>query len=180
MSWIQLKLSLSHISCQNTNPNPTNTNPQSYPTNTKAPVPLFFVFQFTLNQSKPRAIGGAYSGHIRGFLFLKFSSTNPSRTTTNTVGIYFLIKSSNPSRTTTKILFLTYKISNVCNYICLVHRLKTKTETQGISKNSPKSASDSSSHFFFFFFSKPWAMKLSLSSAQRPLNAQIYSEKKHL
>ena len=40
----------------------------------KSSVPLFFVFQFTLNQSKPRAIGGAYSGHIRGFLFLKFSS----------------------------------------------------------------------------------------------------------
>ena len=40
----------------------------------KSSVPLFFVFHFTLKQSKPRAIGGAYSGHIRGFLFLKFSS----------------------------------------------------------------------------------------------------------
>ena len=57
----------------------------------------------------------------------------------------------------------------------LLHRVKIQTERQGISKNSPKSASDSELVLFFFFFSKPWAMKLSLSSAQRPLNAQILS-----
>ena len=136
------------------------------------------MFQFTLNQSKPKAIGGAYSGHIRGFLFLKFSSTNPSRTTTNTVGIYFLIKSSNPSRTTTKILFLTYKISNVCNYICLVHRLKTKTETQGISKNSPKSASDSELTFLLLLLQQTMGDEtLSLFSTEASKCSDILGKK---
>ena len=62
-----------------------------------------------------------------------------------------------------------------------MHRLKTQTETQGISKNSPKSASDSELTFLLLLLQQTMGDEtLSLFSTEASKCSDIITRKKYI